>query len=678
MKDRKKRPVLIVLPVVVILVCLTGYSAPVEGKQEEAKVEDVTEMSLEDLLNVKVTIASKVAETASDSPSSVTVFTQSDIRDMGISDLGELFNFVPGFQVTRDIEQGTADRFSPRGRGSALSESVLFLIDGLRINDLYTGGVSILNRLFAVENIKQVEIIRGPGSALYGSNAFLGVVNIVTLDNANNAGIKAGDLKSRNVAVNFSKSFPKGIQVSAFVKAFSDEGFAYKDVTDAFGRTGDTADPIKGMDAYFTLKYKNLSLRGRHMERSLRDFLPFGSLANHTNRETAKQTSISVGYTANLTKKLRLDSGFDYLEDQWDTKALLIPKDLEIAPGFALSENYIGGPFLESYYFRLKADFTYRFSDGHQLTGGIAFRRTGITEVLNLMTHHPVYLEYYGNITEFSDPFTFNEKKTRNIWGFYLQEHFHLVRRVKVTAGVRLDRYNDFGSSLNPRFAVIYSTPFKGTFKLMYATAFRAPNFLELYDKNNPVDFGNPDLKPERVETVELAYIQKFKRFHVGVTFFHNRIRDQIVLGEVVPHPDNPLEAPRFKNEGKAVTEGLELELRLNPLNNLIISGTYTHLFDADEFPVSPGFASFIFNYRLKGVNLNINGIYRQKMQVLPSQGSYALLNAAVRVALVPDLELQAVVKNIFDERYRTFSLVFPDGVVNRGRTFTLGLLYKW
>lgn len=676
MNDKNKYPVLIILMTAIALLFLPG--APAEAKQEETTEEDVLEMSLEELLNVKVTVASKVAETASDSPSSVTVFTQTDIRNMGISHLGELLNFVPGFQVTRDIEQGTADRISPRGRGSALSESVLFLIDGLRINDLYTGGVSILNRYLAVENIKQVEIIRGPGSALYGSNAFMGVVNIVTLENANNVAIKAGNLKSRAIAVNVSNSFSKGIQVSAFVRAFSDEGFAYEDVADALGQTGDTTDPAKGMDAYFTLKYKNLTLRGRHMERSLRDFLTFGSLANHTNREAAKQTSISVDYTVTLSKKLRMDTGFDYLEDQWETNALLIPKDLEIAPGFALSENFIGGPFLESYYSRFKADFTYTFSDTHQLTGGISYRKTGITDVLNLMTHHPVFLEYYGNITEFADAFTFNEKKTRNIWGFHLQEHFHLGKRIKVTAGIRLDRYNDFGSSLNPRFAFIYSTPFKGTLKVMYATAFRAPNFLELYDKNNPVDFGNPDLEPEKVETVEVGYFQSFKRFHFGVTYFHNRVKDLIVLGEPVAHPDNPLEAPTFKNEGKAVTKGLELEFRLNPLDNLMISGTYTHLLDADDLPVSPGFASLIINYRLRGVNLNVNGIYRRKITMLPLQDSYALVNAAVRVPLVPDLELQAVVKNIFDERYRTFSLVLPDGVANRGRTFTLGLLYKW
>jgi outer membrane receptor for ferrienterochelin and colicins len=678
MFERNKNPGVTIPVIVFAILFLHWYSFSMEEKQEEKKIEDVEELSLEKLLNIKVTVASRMEETASDSPSSVTVFTQADIRNMGISHLGELLNFVPGFQTTRDIEQGTADRFSSRGRGSALSESVLILIDGLRINDLYTGGVSILNRLIAVENIKQVEIIRGPGSALYGSNAFMGVVNIVTLNNENNASINAGNLKSKEIAINLSKTFSKGIQVSAFASTFSDEGYPYKGITDAFGRTGDTSDPTQGIDAYLTLKYKNFTLRGRHMERTLRNFLTFGGLANHTNKESTKQTSISTEYVTNSTSKLRMHFGFDYLEDQWDVISLLIPKDTEIAPGFTLSENFTGGPFLESYYFLLKADFMYGFSDAHQLTGGITFMKTGISKVLNLMTHHPVFLDYYGDIVEFSGAYSFNKENTRNIWGFYLQEHFRLGKRIKTTIGLRLDRYSDFGSSLNPRFALVYSSSFKGIFKLMYGTAFRAPNFLELYDKNNPVDFGNPDLNPEKAETMEVAYIQMFKRFQLGVTYFHNRIKDLIVPGEPVTHPDNPLEAPRFKNEGKTITEGLELEIRFQPFTNFVISGTYTHLFDADQLPVSPDFGSLILNYKLNRFNLNINGIYRRSMKLLPSQESYVLLNTAVHFTLVPDLELQAAAFNLFDKQYTTFSHVLPDGVYNRGRTFKVGLLFQW
>lgn len=140
------------------LIFITAISSsPVYSLEDD----NLLEMSLEDLMNVEVSVASKSKESLSDAPSSVTVLTGTEIRNMGLHTLEDVLNYVPGFQTTRDIEQGTATRISSRGRASALSESILFLLNGQRLNDLYTGGVSILNRLIAVDNIKQVEIIRG-------------------------------------------------------------------------------------------------------------------------------------------------------------------------------------------------------------------------------------------------------------------------------------------------------------------------------------------------------------------------------------------------------------------------------------------------------------------------------------------------------------------------------------
>ena len=134
-----------------------------QSTESEEDVTDVESFSLKDLLDTPITIASKSEERAVDAPSSVTVFTRKDIRDMGVTALGELLNYAPGFVVSREVEQGTASRISARGRSTTLSESVLVLMNGQRINDLYTGGVSVINRLMAVDHIKQVEIIRDPG-----------------------------------------------------------------------------------------------------------------------------------------------------------------------------------------------------------------------------------------------------------------------------------------------------------------------------------------------------------------------------------------------------------------------------------------------------------------------------------------------------------------------------------
>jgi len=633
-------------------------------------------LTFEEIMALTSSVASKSEEGVADAPSSVIVFTHKEIETMGISSLEELLNFVPGFQTTRDIEQGTANRISARGRSSALSESVLFLLNGQRLNDLYTGGVSLLNRMIPVENIKQVEIIRGPGSALYGSNAFLGVVDIRTFDDLNSFDVKFGTENVREASANFAHEYGD-VKIAGFLKAFSEEGFEYNNVTDIFGNEGETTDPAKGMDAYFTMNYKSLTLHARHMDRTLNDFLTFGALANNVNSEKTKQSSFDAKFSTEVSEDVRLEFASGYSQDQWLTQALLIPAGIEIAPGFALSENFVGGPFLESYNFNLNVDGFFKVSKTNQLIAGASFEKSAISSVKNLMNHHPIELEPQGRVVEFADASTtFNREESRNIVGLYLQDKQTIGESISLTAGVRFDNYNDFGSSFNPRFAFIYSTPFDSKIKFMYGNAFRAPNFLELYDKNNPVDFGNPDLKAETVQTIEVAYAQSFSAFQGTVTYFNNNIKDQILLDAPVDSPDNPLGSATFTNGADLKTNGLEFDFRFSPAENILLAATFTHLMDADLLLMPANFASFALNVNLSPININVNGIYRDQIAIMASQDAYFILNTALSYNFSSHVKAQFIVKNIFDEEYHTISLVFPDGVINKGRSIKLGFIF--
>lgn len=633
-------------------------------------------LSLDDLLNLEVSVASKSDETASDAPSSVTVFSYKEIKNMGITTLDELLNYVPGFQVTRDIEQGTANRFSSRGRGSALSESILFLLNGNRINDLYTGGASLLNRNIPIENIKQIEIIRGPGSALYGSNAFLGVVNIVTKTEGNSLVISYGENKFTEISVNYGHKFENELEFQTFIQISKNEGYEYSNISDIFGYTANTSDPIVGQDANFQMKYKDLILSMRYMQRRLNDFMTFGGLANSTNQEETYQTSFNLKYQKSFNK-ISLSTGAGYSFDKWNTKALLIPKDLEIAPGFALSENFIGGPILESYNLNLYADFTFDF-EKNKLIAGIQLENTGITDAANIMTHHPIELEYQGRFKRFDGDLSFNKDEKRTILGLYIQNKFSASENLTLIAGLRYDNYNDFGTSFNPRAALIYKFPFKGKVKVMYGRAFRAPNFLELYDKNNPVDFGNPDLDAEKVQTIEFSYIHTFEKLQFTGNYFYNKIEDIIVLSNPIDHPNNPLGAPTFINQGELKTQGLEFEVKSSPFSNVIVNLTYTHIFDGDNLPslshdglqVSHNFGSFIINANFNKLNINVSGIYRDKMDVLPSQDSYLIINSSAKYHITSNLFFKLSVKNLFDKDFYTYTNTagLPMGIINPGR----------
>lgn len=657
------------------LYILINIFSPLIYAQETIEVEVI---SFEELMALTSSVASKSEDGILDAPSSVIVFTHKEIEAMGISSIDELLNYVPGFQSTRDVEQGTANRVSARGRSSALSESVLFLINGQRLNDLYTGGISIINRFIPVENIKQVEIIRGPGSALYGSNAFLGVVDIITFDNENSAHFKIGTENKREFAVNFAK-YSNDFSISGFFKGFSSSGYEYNNVTDIFGATGNTTDPIKGIDAFLTLDYKSLTVHARHMERTLENFLTFGALANNVNNENTKQYSFDALYEAEISEKVKLEISSGYSVDEWKTQAILIPAGLEIAPGFALDNNFIGGPYLKSYNFNFNIDGFFKIGERNDLIAGASIVNSSILDVKNLMTHNPITLDYQGKVEEFDDESnTFNKKETRNIFSLYLQDKQKIGDNLALTAGFRYDNYNDFGSSFNPRFALIYSTPFDSKIKVMYGRAFRAPNFLELYDKNNPVDFGNADLEAEKVQTIEIAYAQKLSNLAATITYFNNNISDQIILGDPIVNMNNPLDAPSFVNGNELITKGFEVDLKYSPIENIIIAAAFTKLIDADNLLMSPTFGSFIFNLSGDKFNLNINGIYRDKINIMPAQESYFIFNSAITYNLTQSIKTQLKIENLFDEEYKTVSLVYSDGVPNPGRSFSLGAIIEF
>jgi len=181
---------------------------------------DLLDLSLEQLMKIEVTVATKNAVTALDAPSSVTIFTQQDIRNMGINSLDELLNYVPGMQSWFDTFFGAQNYASARG-SIGQGNDVLYLYNGQRINNLQNNNGHSFNHLMAMQNIKQVEIIRGPGSALYGSGAFAAVINIVVDNELNNVQVEIGEHNSSRFALNWSfESESRDWSSSLFLHSF--------------------------------------------------------------------------------------------------------------------------------------------------------------------------------------------------------------------------------------------------------------------------------------------------------------------------------------------------------------------------------------------------------------------------------------------------------------------------
>ena len=636
---------------------------------------DIFEMSLEELLQIK--IATKQEQTIYSSPSSVYVINRQQIEAMGVQNLQALLNFVPGFQSTRDVEQGTANRVSARGRSTALSESVLVQIDGQKINDLYTGGISIINRLVDLGNVDHIEVIRGPGSALYGGNAFLGVINIVTRSGHNEARLTFGEPNGVSSKLAYSHQMSPGHRIDMYLSHFDDQGDEYH-ITDLYGISEQVQDPVNGTDLYLKYAMHDWRFTGRYMQRQLQDFLGLGSIGNDVTNEKTRQWSLSAEYQGSFSEQLNYDVSLFHTRDRWQTIALLIPENVEISPGFALSNDFIGGPFLTSQSNEAALNVSYEVNEENLFSFGASYVEAKITDVYTSTTHDLFTLEEYESAVRLTGDDSFNVKESREISSFYLQHQLHINQQWELTAGLRYDNYSDFGSSTNPRLALVYKPKAKSSVKLMYGTAFRAPNFLELYDRNNYVDFGNINLNAEEVETAEISWLTTHNNWHFEVTVFNNAYKQLIRLDEPVESPENPFFAPSFTNNDGQSSRGIESEV-LYRFNHHFTARLMWNWFSKNsDINTARNSGALILDYRYDKLQINLHGFYRGQNKAVANQDSFIIASINSRYQFSPQWSLNLKLDNVFDKRYRTQTILYEQGIENRGRQMSLGVAYRF
>jgi iron complex outermembrane receptor protein len=200
-----------ILPIVACAVLFTGASPFALGAEEPTRLADLADFSLEQLANLKVTTVSRREESLLDAPASVFVITAEDIRRSGATDIGQALRLAPNLMSI----QGDANQFvvSARGGLAGLANKMLVLVDGRTIYSPLFSGVFWDEQDLMLENIERIEVISGPGSTLWGTNAVNGVINIITKSANDTRGMLAsayGGDKSSGVAVRAGAPFPNG------------------------------------------------------------------------------------------------------------------------------------------------------------------------------------------------------------------------------------------------------------------------------------------------------------------------------------------------------------------------------------------------------------------------------------------------------------------------------------
>ncbi len=654
-----------------------------------SQTKSLLSMSFEQLLEVEVEVASKTSEHISDAPSSVTVFTRQELQGMGIESVETLLNFVPGFIATREIVFGQGYMVAARGRTTPqASYNVLFMLDGQRLNNDRSGGALSLNHFISLHNVKRVEIIRGPGSALYGTSAFAGVVNIITDDELNEAYVSVGEFDSREAYINMSKS-GRDWKWSASARYFEDAGDSYAETL--VGELDSVRDPRQQQDLYLNVQYQQWKLLLRYHHQSLPDFY-LASDISEVNEVQFDSHFARLQYTVfdEALYELKLHTGYSWQNDNTVMQTLSADQ-VKAATGNEQAALLNGGVSKEREW-SLGIEGRYVLNKKHELFAGLDWRQpdnvkdrfasnyrsSSLNQTLDVARGVPSALtDYAGDIQEGMPR---SSENSRHIISLYIQDKYQINDQWSATVGTRYDRYSDFGNSVNPRLSMLYALSANTSFKMMYGEAFRAPSRRQL----SSVLTGNSQLRPEKIKTVELAWLQTYRdKAQTTLTWFHSRHQDLI---------DTQLNASNqriFMNtEEVLTTEGWELEATLEPFKDVILRMAYSYFSATEEAPqrFPQQTFSMMAHYQRDDWHFNLNTYFHDEVEqqaiggVMNRLAAYWVVNAAVHYQLNPQMTISAKFNNLLNEDYyhSVKPALFEQGIANRGRSFNLGLKYSF
>jgi iron complex outermembrane receptor protein len=648
-------------------------------------------------------------------PAVATVITAEDIAAMGAADLDEVLATVPGLHIARS-NQANSPLYVVRGIFSELNPQTLMLQNGVPMTTLFVGSRGLVWGGLPVQQIARIEIIRGPGSALYGADAFAGVINIVTKSAADlsgtELGVRLGSFRSRDAWIQHGGRWGPAA-IATFLRIGRSDGDKRTVEADAqtqldqlFGTHASLAPgPVhngyrRALDGGLDLAWDTLRLRVGLKQRdglgsgagvgSALD--PYGLINSRRLHADLTWNDILAGAGWHLGATL---SGFHY-QQTYDRPLQVFPPG---AFGGAFPDGMFGAPQTWERQWRFSVLATYGGWDGHQWRIGAGYDdldmyRTRELKNFSFITSGPLAglptPTPGGQVIEFPVDQSFLAPHARRVKHVYVQDEWSLARDWTLTAGVRRDLYSDFGGTTNPRLALVWDATLDLTAKLLYGRAFRAPAFTELYSINNPVIQGNRGLRPETIRTLEAAFAwQVRKDLQANLSLYRYGMSDII---RTTPVTDG---LARFVNLGGQHGSGVELETRWDASRRLRLSAHWSMQRSVDDTTGRDvGYAprhrvhaqldwQFDSGWQAGLQALRVVDRRRAAGDARPPIADYTTADLTLRSPRMRGgWELTATLRNAFDADVREPSLApgaaLPNDLPMPGRTWSLQAQYQF
>ena len=654
-----------------LLLCLALLVTSAIGFAQEP---DLSQLGLEELMNIKVYSASRHVQSAHEAPSSVTVITADEIQRYGYRTLGDILRSVRGFYVSYDRNYSY---LGVRGlsRPGDFNTRILLLIDGHRLNDnVYDQAMIGTEFPLDVDLIERVEIVRGPVSSLYGANGFFGVVNVITRKGRDVSGLEvsssAGTFGSYQGRISYGRRFSnfEGLLSGGFYGSRGHGRLFYPEFNTPDQNHGvslhNDDDQLGSMLA--TVTYRDFTLQTLFGTRE--KGIPTASWGTIFNQRGSR-TSDAHSY---------VDLQYEHtLSDGWGI----------LARGFYDRYTYQGTYIYPSSSGAGKLNPNLDFADGKWWGGELKVTRT-------VLRRHSITAggEYRDNFRQnqsnydTSPPVIYvQEERSSYVGAIYLQDEFRISKSFLLNAGFRYDSYNQIESSLSPRAALIYRPWQKSAFKLVYGTAFRAPNAYELCYRSFD-SLPNPNLGSEKIRTTEVVWEQTLgSNFSFSASGYYNALRN--LIGLSLTTDDQFM----FENFDRATIKGVEVELDGKTASGWDGGLSYSFQHSRDNsgnqnLINSPqNLVKFKISAPLFGKKLfaSVDSQYTSRRRTLANNtlGGFSIFNLTLLGReMGKGVHVSASVYNLFDKKYSDPGSTehLQDSIQQDGRNFRVTVTWNW